>query len=77
MGKDISMRLPHWIRDPKRSIKFHACAAVFFFLQIPFAQFTPLKFSVAYLVFLSQWALVGQHWGAAQGAQAAEKAEEE
>jgi hypothetical protein len=70
------VKIPKWIKDPRRSLRFHAGAALFFFAQIPFAQFTPLKFSIAYLVFLSQWALVGQHWGAAQGAQAAKEAKE-
>jgi hypothetical protein len=71
------MQAPEWLKDPKRSAKFHAGAAIFAAIQIPFAEFTPLKTSIAYVIFLSLWALVGQHWAAWQGTQAEQAAQDE
>lgn len=64
------MKAPEWIKDPKKAGRFHAWAAIIFVIQIPVAEFTELKDSVPYLVFLSLWALVGAHWGAWQATQA-------
>lgn len=69
------MKLPEWLKDPRKAGNFHAVATVVFMIQIPVALLTPLKDSVPYLVFLSLWALVSAHWSAWQAAQAERKAE--
>lgn len=66
------MKLPHWLKDPKKAGKFHAAATVLWIVMIPISVFTVLKDSVPFLVFLSLWALVGAHWSAWQAAQAEE-----
>ncbi len=46
---------------PTTRKRLHLGLAIFFAIQIPVALLTDLKESVPYLVFLSQWALVGTH----------------
>jgi hypothetical protein len=67
------MKLPEWVRDPKKAGKFHAAATFVWLAMIPVSVFTPLKDSVPFLVGISLWALVGAHWSAWQGARAEEK----
>lgn len=64
------MKLPEWIKDPKKAARFHAIATVLWLIMIPIAVFTPIKDSVPFLVFISLWALVGAHWSAWQAARA-------
>ena len=67
------MRMPAWIKDPKKAGHFHAAATVVWFVMIPVSIFTGLKDSVPFLVAISLWALVGAHWSAWQASQAEEK----
>lgn len=55
---------------------FHLGAMMFFGVQIPIAMLTDLKDSIAYLVFLSLWALVAAHWSSYQAVRA-EKANDD
>jgi hypothetical protein len=66
------MKLPAWVKDPKKAGRFHAIATVVWLLMIPVSVFTSLKDSVPFLVGISLWALVGAHWSAWQAAQAEE-----
>jgi hypothetical protein len=66
----MKLKLPAWVKDPKKAGRFHMWATIFFLVQIPIALLTGLKESVPYLVFLSLWALVGAHWSAWQATRA-------
>lgn len=66
------MKMPSWLRDPKKAGRFHAVATVVWVVMIPISILTGLKDSVPFLVFISLWALVGAHWGAWQATQAEE-----
>lgn len=69
------MKLPAWLKNPRKAAKFHAVVTMIWLAMIPIAVFTGLKDSVPFLVFISLWALVGAHWGAWQAAQAEEQAQ--
>lgn len=66
----MELKLPAWVKDPKKAARFHAVATMLWVVMIPVAVFTPLKDSVPFLVFISLWALVGAHWSAWQAARA-------
>lgn len=66
------MKLPAWLKDPKKAGKFHAVATLAWLVMIPVSVLTGLKDSVPFLVGISLWALVGAHWSAWQAAQAEE-----